>query len=109
VEPLETRRLLAIVVNTTLDESVANATTSLREALALAASTPADDVITFDPTVFDTTSFHTITPLAEPFSIAGTGGKVTIAGPGDNFLAISGAQAGRSFDVAAGAMRRSAA
>src|SRR5437867_3502240 len=61
VESLETRRLLAIVVNTTLDETVANSTTSLREAIAQAQSNAGDDTITFSSSVFSSGSLHTIT------------------------------------------------
>src|SRR6266496_430179 len=109
VEVLETRRLLSgnpplvpnppIVVNTTDDESVVNATTSLREAIALAVATPGDDAITFDPTVFAGGSLHTITLGAVPLEIVAAGGKVTIDGPGSAVLAISGATSRQSFIV----------
>jgi CSLREA domain-containing protein len=106
-ELLELRRLLngtSIVVNTTADETVANSTTSLREAIALAIATPGDDTITFDPTVFSLVgSPHVIEPQAEPFHLTNVGGKVTIDGSGPGVVLISGAAAGRSFDVDAGA------
>src|SRR5437016_1267861 len=52
IESLETRRLLAsIVVNTTLDETIANSTTSLREAVAQAQANAGDDTITFSSSV----------------------------------------------------------
>src|SRR5687767_4176178 len=99
LESLETRRLLAIVVNTTIDENVVNATTSLREAIAQAATNAGDDEITFDPTVFTSASLHTITPTPSAFSIADSSGRLTITGPGTNVLAISGSGAGRSFTI----------
>ena len=52
LEKLEIRRLLAFVVNTTLDETDVNDTTSLREAIQLASANSGDDHITFVPTVF---------------------------------------------------------
>ena len=62
LEILEVRRLLAvpIIVNTTLDENDANATTSLREAIFAAEATTGDDLIQFDPTVFPNGSLTTI-------------------------------------------------
>src|SRR3954469_1435527 len=71
-EPLEPRRLLAnIVVDTAVDESIAdNPTTSLREAIAQASLLGADDVITFDPEVFNpTTGPHTISLLDGALSV----------------------------------------
>src|SRR5687768_15402271 len=102
IEWLETRRLFAIVVNTTLDESVANATTSLREAIAQAAANAGDDVITFDPTVFDAGGSHTITPSPTHFLIDDSGGELEIQGPGRDVLTISGSSAGRAFFIDAG-------
>lgn len=108
IESLECRRLLngvnpAIIVTSTGDTNADDGFTTLREALAVAAATAGDDEITFDATVFDSSSLHTITPGAEPFNIENVGGKVTITGPGTGVLAISGANAGRSFDVDSGA------
>src|SRR6266699_3308151 len=94
VESLEVRRLLnaPIVVNTTADETDAGGTLSLREAITLAETTPGDDNITFDPTVFTSGSLHTINlALAEPLKISNINGKITITGPGSDVLAISGA------------------
>src|SRR5262245_50280408 len=90
LESLEARRLLAIVVNTTVDESVVNATISLREAIAQAAANPGDDLITFDPTAFAAGSLHTITPSPDELTIADASGALTIQGPGADVLAISG-------------------
>ena len=97
LELLEVRRLMAIVVNTTLDETVANATTSLREAVAQADANPGDDTITFDPTVFDSGSLHTITLTQGEMEIAATDGKVTIQGPGSDVLAIDAGGASGIF------------
>ena len=62
VEKLELRTLFdaAIVVNTALDETIANSTTSLREAIAITVNNPGDDAINFDPTIFPSGSQTTI-------------------------------------------------
>src|SRR4051794_37607717 len=92
VESLECRRLLnaAIVVNTTDDETTVPATTSLREAIALAQGAAGDDTITFDPAVFTPGSLHTITlNAAQPLLVNDQSGKVMLTGPGSGVLAIS--------------------
>ena len=98
IEGLEVRRLLAapIVVNTTDDETVTNATTSLREAMILAGNTPGADVITFDPTVFTSGSLHTISLSQGNLAYLG-GGPLDIQGPGTNTLKIE--QTGGNFRV----------
>src|SRR5215207_6828909 len=106
VEALEPRRLLAnIVVDTAVDESIAdNPTTSLREAIAQAALLGSDDVITFDPNVFDAAgSPHTITLLDGALAVPSGGGQITIDGPGASVLTIDADDASRVFEVPAAA------
>src|SRR4051812_38524733 len=89
LEQLELRRMLngvGIVVNTTDDETVVNATTSLREAITLAENTAGDDTITFDNTVF-TGSLHSILLTQGEFHITTTD-KITIQGPGPGLLQL---------------------
>src|SRR3954470_3565258 len=108
MEDLEPRRLLAnIVVDTAVDESIAgNATTSLREAIAQASLLGADDVITFDPEVFNpATGPHTISLLDGALSVPSGGGQITIDGPGDDAttLTIEGGAGARALEIEAGA------
>lgn len=101
LEALEVRRLLAnIVVTTTDDESAVNATTSLREAIDLAAGMSSDDVIKFDPTVFSSGSLHTITLASGNLAIAGSTGKLDIQGPGSDTLEVDGNNLSRIFLIA---------
>src|SRR6476659_9998281 len=92
-ELMERRRLLStVLVNTLLDETVANATTSLREAIAMAA---AGDTIQFAG------------GLSGQIDLAGgnelvVAKNVAIVG-GPQMISVSGVGAGRVFHVAAGA------
>lgn len=72
-----------IVVTTTADSGVG----SLREAITTAQATSDDDTITFDPSVFTSGSLHTITLASQLPSISR---PLTIIGPGQDTLAISG-------------------
>lgn len=104
LEHLESRRLLAnILVNTAVDESVANATVSLREAIAQADAGAGDDTISFSAAAFPAGSLTTITLTAGALAFNGTNGTLEINGPGQEQLAISGNDASRVFNVAAGA------
>src|SRR5262245_1123943 len=100
LEPLETRRLLAIVVNTTADEIAANSTTSLREAINQANASAGDDVITFDPNVFDSGGdTHVIILTLGDLTFSGAAGtKVDIQGPGTAVLSVSGNVSNRVFN-----------
>ena len=105
LETLEQRRMLAadIVVNTDLDETAANSTTSLREAVALAVAAPGDDNIVFDEAFFTAGTQFTITLGTDgPLSIPNTGGKVTITGLGVDRVAVSGGGERRVFEIANG-------
>src|SRR4051812_29164358 len=99
IEQLETRRLLAIVVNTTADEIAANSTTSLREALAQAAANAGDDIITFDPAVFTFGSAHRIQLAHGALQIASGGGKIIIDGPSRDTVVIDAAGNSRVFEI----------
>jgi hypothetical protein len=94
LEAVERRVLLAavFVVDTLLDETAANATTSLREAVQLAA---AGDTVAFKP------------GLAGTITLGGTqlaiDKNLTVAGPGAGVLAVSGDAASRVLRVGAGA------
>src|SRR5687768_5179033 len=92
MEVLEPRRLLAsIVVDTAVDESIAdNPTTSLREAFAQASLLGSDDEITFDPEVFEPSTSHTITLLEGAIEVPGGAGQITVHGIGRDKLFISG-------------------
>lgn len=72
-----------IVVTTTADSGAG----SLREAITTAQATVDDDTITFDPSVFTSGSLHTITLASQLPSISN---PLTIIGPGQDTLAISG-------------------
>src|SRR5688500_20355957 len=77
IEALEPRRLLAnIVVDTAVDESIAdNPTTSLREAIAQASLLGSDDEITFDPGVFDPAGAPHPLTLLDGAVVAPVGGR----------------------------------
>ena len=72
-----------IVVTSTADSGAG----SLRDAITTAQATSDDDTITFDPSVFTPGSLHTITLASQLPSISK---PLTIIGPGQNTLAISG-------------------
>src|SRR5688572_22056198 len=97
IESLETRRLLAFIVDTTLDESAVNSTTSLREAIQFASASLGDDTIIFEPTVFDG-SPKTIT-LTSPLSYTSGSGQLFINGPGQAALEINGDESYRVLNV----------
>ena len=82
-----------ITVNTIQDETTANATTSLREAVLLANADLGPELVTvnFDSTVFGTASAHTIA-LAQGLIefTARPNATTTIQGPGASVLLISG-------------------
>jgi CSLREA domain-containing protein len=85
---MEPRRLLAnIVVNTLADETVANSTTSLREAVAKAGS----NFITFQPGLAGTITLNAPIDIVDKF--------VTINGPGAGTIAVSGNNAHRVFNL----------
>src|SRR5436309_1769739 len=91
IESLEGRRMLNadIVVNTDQDESAANATTSLREAIALAVGMPGDDNITFDSTVFPAGNTRTITLGSDgALLVPASADKITITGPGADTVEV---------------------
>ena len=81
-----------LIVTTTADSGAG----SLREAITLAQVTADDDTITFDPTVFASGSLHTITLASTLPTISK---PLTIAGPGQNVLAISGNDTVRVFFI----------
>src|SRR4051812_5645304 len=92
-ETLEQRRLLSsVIVNTLIDETIANSTTSLREAIGAA---KAGDIVQFKA------------GLSGQIKLTGgaltIGKSISIAGPGSGVLAVSGNNASRVFVVNVGA------
>ena len=98
VAALEQRTLLAaIVVNSNLDNTTADAFTTLREAIIQAHATLDDDTITFGngQTNFTDTIPDTITLGGTELALTSSNGSTTIIGPGANLLSISGNNASR--------------
>ena len=92
-EILERRRLLStVLVNTLLDETAANATTSLREAIAMA---PAGDTIQFQSGLTGLIDLVGAKELVIDKNL-------TLAGPGPGAIQVSGVQASRVFRVTVG-------
>jgi CSLREA domain-containing protein len=90
---MESRRVLStIVVNTLADESVANSTTSLREAIQMAA---AGDTVQFRSGLNGVITLGGSELLIRK--------NLTIDGPGSDNIRVSGNGASRVFEVAAGA------
>lgn len=81
------------------NDGVCDADCSLREAIAAANSTAANDVIGFDAGVFATP--QTIT-LGGTELFIGNNGSLTITGPGANQLTVSGNNASRVFLIGGG-------
>ena len=93
VQVLEVRRLLStVIVNTLADETVANSTTSLREAIQLAG---AGDTVSFAAALTGT-----ITLGGSELVIAK---NLALAGPGAKTITISGNNASRVLRIGAGA------
>jgi CSLREA domain-containing protein len=89
IEPMEVRRLLStVVVNTLADETMANSTTSLREAIQVAG---AGDTVQF------------LTGLSGQITLSKgelvIGKNLTIAGPGAAAITVSGNASSRVFRV----------
>lgn len=91
-----------LTVNKTADtnDGVCDADCSLREAVAAANAATSDDVIAFDVTLF--TSPQTIVLTAGHLTIADSS-VLSIVGPGQSLLSISGNQQSRIFFVEPGA------
>jgi hypothetical protein len=102
-ESLEVRRLLAFVVNTTLDETDVNDTTSLREAIALATANVGDDHITFDNSVFAAPGFYQLTLSLGELSYISSSGTLFIDAPSAPTIAVSGDGLSRVFNFGASA------
>jgi CSLREA domain-containing protein len=98
-EPLEDRRLLAVVTVTTLSDTVDlnDGVTSLREAIFAANIVPGADTIEFAPSL---TAAGPATILLSQGELAITD-SLTIDGPGADLLAIDAQQQSRIFDIAA--------
>ena len=98
-EPLEDRRMLAVVTVDTLDDTVnfSDGHTSLREAIFATNIVPGADTINFAPAL----------TAGGPAKILLTQGELaitdslTIDGPGANLLTIDAQQASRIFDITA--------
>ena len=99
LEPLEERRMLAVVTVTTLSDTVdfTDGQTSLREAIFAANTVPGADTIQFSPSLTS----------GGPAKILLTGGELaitdalTIDGPGADLLTIDAQQQSRIFDITA--------
>ncbi|MBS1794954.1 MAG: carboxypeptidase regulatory-like domain-containing protein [Acidobacteria bacterium] len=85
------------------NDGVCDADCSLREAIAAANSSAADDTIVFDAAVFAGSQKITLASALGQLSVAGASGTLAINGPGATRLAISGGNLVRVFNVAAGA------
>jgi predicted outer membrane repeat protein len=81
------------IVNTTTDDLVANALTSLREAIAFASRL--GSTVTFDPAVFATP--QTTTLVHGPITVDGTRVPVTITGPGAGLATVDAGGAPSAF------------
>jgi CSLREA domain-containing protein len=90
----ETTRAAVLTVTKVADtnDGVCDADCSLREAVAAANASPANDRIVFEPTVFETP--QTITLAGSEITI-GASGSLDIVGPGADLLTISGNHASR--------------
>ena len=84
-------------VNQTTDagDGTCDATCTLRDAILAANANPGDDIINFDPTVFNTP--QTITLNGTQLTIANGSGALTINGTGADQLTISGNNASTVF------------
>ena len=71
--------------------------TSLREAIAYAASLPGDQTITFDPTVFGTAQTITLDVNEGELTLLKQNGVLNIIGPGAKLLSINGGGTVRVF------------
>ncbi len=98
---------LTLIVDRTDDDGAASACTaaandcSLRGAITNAGGSTADEIITFDPTVFGTP--QTITLGGTEIVIAANG-TLAINGPGADLLTISGGNASRIMSTGAGVL-----
>ena len=93
--------LPSLVVDTLLDEADhADGRTSLREAIAYAASLPGAQTITFDPADFGTTP-QSITLSNGALTLNDTA-TITISGPGAELLTVNGNQASGVFEIEGG-------
>jgi CSLREA domain-containing protein len=82
------------------DDGVCDFDCSLREALAAANATTNDDIINFDPGVFNTPQTISLNGVG---LVITNGGKLTINGPGAELLTISGTDSTRVFLIQTGA------
>ena len=101
-ESLEARQLLSSFTVNEFNVDSATTSGSLRWALTQATTSPGNNTVTFDPTVFSVP--RTITLTAGELSLTDTNpsGGVTVSGPGANLLTVSGNHASRVFDTTGG-------
>ncbi len=83
----------AVIVVTTTDDGGPG---SLRDALAQAQATAADDQITFDPSV---TGTILLTSGELDVAVGGSSGNLTVEGPGDDVLVVDAGGQNRVLDV----------
>jgi fibronectin-binding autotransporter adhesin len=98
LEYLEDRLAPAVFTVTNSNDSGAG---SLRDAVAQANATPGADMITFDPSYFNTPKTIVLSP--SPIALTDSA-ETTIQGPGAGLLTISGNNAGQVFNVTGAAL-----
>jgi hypothetical protein len=98
-ETLEVRQLLSSFTVNEFNVDSATTSGSLRWALTQATTTPGNNTVTFDPTVFNVPRTITLTAGELSLSDTNTSGGVTVTGPGANLLTVSGNDASRVFDI----------
>jgi hypothetical protein len=87
---------LPLVVGAVTDNGASPGVLDLRGAIDLAEIRGGAQIVTFDPTIFDTA--QTIT-LTGQIKLSGTSGPITIDGPGANLVSINGNHADRVFQI----------
>jgi fibronectin-binding autotransporter adhesin len=98
-EALEARQLLSSFAVNEFNVDSATTSGSLRWALTQATTTPGNNTVTFDPTVFSVPRTITLTAGELSLSDTNTSGGVTVTGPGANLLTVSGNDASRVIDI----------
>jgi fibronectin-binding autotransporter adhesin len=101
-EALEARQLLSTFTVNEFNVDSATTSGSLRWALTQATTTPGNNTVNFDPTVFSVPRTITVTAGELSLSDTNASGGVTLTGPGANLLTINGNHASRVLDINGG-------